>query len=174
MVRHMLMQFPLLILAGAAFASIAPPRMLTVIASINVHGLAGLLFCLLVSAFWMIPRALDLALQSPTAEIAKIATLLVAGAGVQLSWRPAGIVVQTFFIGNWAWMTAVVGLLYQDPSTRLCNGYLLDQQVVAGYGLVALAILVPTALVVVLAKRGMLLGDTSETPQTCSSGNAAR
>ncbi|BAL27261.1 hypothetical protein [Azoarcus sp. KH32C] len=162
MARHMLVQFPLLILAGAAFASSVPPRMRMAIAAINAHGLAGLLFCLLVSAFWMIPRALDLALLSPPVELAKISTLLAAGAALQGSWRPAGVIVQTFFIGNWAWMSAVVGLLYQDLSTRLCNGYLLDQQVVAGRGLVALAILIPTALVVVLAKRGMLLGNTSE------------
>lgn len=150
MARHMLVQFPLLILAGAALASALPSRVRSAAAGVNAYGLAGLLLCLLISAFWMIPRALDQALLSPPMELAKIATLLAAGSSLHLSWRPAGIVVQIFFIGNWAWMTAVVGLLYQDMSTRLCNGYLLDQQVIAGQGLVALAIILPTAFIALL------------------------
>lgn len=174
MARHMLAQFPLLTLAGAAFASALPSRARGAVAAFNAHGLAGLLFCLLVSAFWMIPRALDQALLSFPVELAKIATLLAAGGALQLSWRRAGLVVQTFFIGNWAWMTAVVGLLYQDMSTRLCNGYLLDQQVVAGQGLVALAIVLPTALIALLAKRGVLAGDASETTQGRPTGSTAQ
>ncbi|NMF89627.1 hypothetical protein [Aromatoleum petrolei] len=174
MARHMLVQFPLLIVAGAAFASTLPPRVRAAVATINAHGLAGLLLCLLVSAFWMIPRALDQALLSPPMEIAKIATLLAAGGALQLSWRPAGIVVQIFFIGNWAWMTAVVGLLYQDMSTRLCNGYLLDQQIIAGQGLVVLAIALPTAFIALLAKRGVLAGDASETTQGCPTGSTVQ
>ncbi|AYH44090.1 hypothetical protein [Azoarcus sp. DN11] len=174
MARHMLMQFPLLILTGAAFASALPARLRGAVAAVNAHGLAGLLFCLLVSAFWMVPRALDQALLSPPVEIAKIAALLVAGGALRLSWRPAGIVVQTFFIGNWAWMTAVVGLLYQDMSTRLCNGYLLDQQVIAGQGLVALAIVLPTAFIALLAKRGVLAGDASEATQGYPTGSTAQ
>ncbi|HJV25937.1 MAG TPA: hypothetical protein VJ673_09620 [Aromatoleum sp.] len=174
MARHMLVQFPLLILAGAAFASALRPRVRGGGAAINAHGLAGLLLCLLVSAFWMIPRALDQALLSSAVEVAKIATLLAAGGALRLSWRPAGLVVQTFFVGNWAWMTAVIGLIYQDLSARLCNGYLLDQQVIAGQGLVALAIVLPTAFVVVLAKRGVLAGSALEKAETCPPGSTAR
>ncbi|WP_158228952.1 hypothetical protein [Chitinimonas sp. BJB300] len=42
-------------------------------------------------------------------------------------------------------MTATIGLLYQDSTTRLCNSYLTDEQVTTGTGLIILA----TALVVV-------------------------
>lgn len=156
MARHMLLQFPLLVLAGTALASSLPPRVRAACATINAHGLAGLLLCLLVSGFWMIPRALDQALLLPQMEFAKFATLLAAGGALQLSWRGAGTMIQTFFIGNWAWMTAVAGLLYQDVSARLCNAYLLDEQVVAGRGLVVLAVIMPTVLVGLLMMRGGL------------------
>ena len=48
MARHMLLQFPLLVLAGTALASSLPPRVRAACATINAHGLAGLLLCLLV------------------------------------------------------------------------------------------------------------------------------
>lgn len=156
MARHMLLQFPLLLVAGAALASSLPPRLCARIEPFNAHGLAGLLIFLVVSGFWMIPRALDQALLSPQMELAKFATLLTAGGALQLSWRVAGTIVQTFFTGNWVWMTAVAGLLYQDVSARLCNAYLLDEQVVAGRGLVVLAAVMPTVLVGLLMMRGGL------------------
>ena len=40
-------------------------------------------------------------------------------------------------------MTAIVGLLYQDNPARLCNFYLLDDQLRAGQGLVLLSVLLP-------------------------------
>jgi hypothetical protein len=40
-------------------------------------------------------------------------------------------------------MTAIVGLLYQDTPARLCNAYLLDDQLRAGQGLVLLSVALP-------------------------------
>src|SRR3546814_9488470 len=59
------------------------------------------------------------------------------------SWRPAGTIVQLFCLGNWAAMSATVGLLYQQVQNRLCNLYLLGDQQSTGEGLVMLAVLVP-------------------------------
>mgnify|MGYP007099847023 CR=1 FL=1 len=69
------------------------------------------------------------------------ATLVLAGAALRLSWRPAGLVVQGFFLGNMLPMTAVVGQLYIDAPLRLCNAYLLDDQARLGQWLIALAAL---------------------------------
>lgn len=55
------------------------------------------------------------------------------------------MVVKLFFLGGFCWMAAVVGLLYQNDTTRLCNFYLAGDQVVAGRGLVALSVLLPLA-----------------------------
>ncbi|CAI07751.1 hypothetical protein [Aromatoleum aromaticum] len=156
MARHMLLQFPLLLLAGGLLASALPARLRRCIDACNVHGLSGLFLFLLVSGFWMVPRALDEALLSVWVELAKFGSLLGAGAGLQLSWRAAAPIVQAFFLGNWAWMSAAVGLLYQDVTVRLCNLYLLDQQLVAGRGLVVLALVLPVIWVGTLARSGYL------------------
>ena len=165
MARHMLMQFPLLLAAGALLGTSLPRRGRQSVAAFNAHGLAGFALFLLATAFWMIPRALDEALLSPAIEVAKFASLVAAGAALALSWRAAPPVVQAFFVGNWAWMSAAVGLLYEDAPARLCNFYLLDQQAVAGRGLVALAVIVPLAWIVSLARSGYLADLLSDAPR---------
>lgn len=87
----------------------------------------------------MVPRALDLALVVPAIETSKFALLLLAGAALRLSWAPAGLVVQGFFLGNLLPMMAVAGQLYADSPVRICNAYLLDDQTRLGEWLIALA-----------------------------------
>ncbi|HJV84266.1 MAG TPA: hypothetical protein VJ698_02235 [Noviherbaspirillum sp.] len=148
MARHMLVQIPMLLASGAAWHRCLThlPRMKAVrcyAASWDEYGLAGLAIFVLVTAYWMIPRALDSAVASGTVELAKFATLFIAGLHLPASLSRANIILQLFFLGNFASMMAIVGMLYQDTSTRLCNFYLIDDQVVAGVGLVVLAIVVP-------------------------------
>ncbi|MCO5100585.1 MAG: hypothetical protein M9885_06765 [Burkholderiaceae bacterium] len=146
MATHMLVQFPLLMLAGALqYASCARPAGSCGSAAgggestWNRLGIAGLAFAACVLALGMIPRLLDLALVDARVEAAKVAALLAAGAALWASWRRAGLVVQGFFLGNVLPMTAVAGILYQDAPQRLCNGYRLDEQVLVGTLLVVLA-----------------------------------
>jgi len=105
----------------------------------------------------MIPRLLDLALTDARMALAKALALLLCGAALRVSWRPAGFLVQRFFLGNVLPMTAAVGQPYQDSPLRLCNAYLLDDQVRLGQWLVALAILAAavwfTRLVLALLRR---------------------
>jgi len=136
--RHMVLQFPLLLLAGAALALALPPPARRWLAGWNQHGIAGLVLCATVLAVLMVPRVLDLALLRPQVEAAKCSALLLAGAGLALSWRPAGAVLQFFFLGNILSMTAIVGLLYIDSPLRLCNAYLQDDQIRLGQWLVGI------------------------------------
>jgi hypothetical protein len=146
MATHMLVQFPLLLLAGAllrASRSLAAgdARFPSDDESAwNRLGIAGLVFAACVLALAMIPRLLDLALVDARVEAAKIVALLAAGAALHASWRRAGLVVQGFFLGNVLPMTAVAGTLYQDAPERLCNGYRLDEQALVGTLLVVLAV----------------------------------
>jgi len=139
--RHMVLQFPLLMLAGALLAAALPLRARAAVARWNAHGIAGLVFVAMVLAVLMVPRVLDRALLDPGIEAAKCAALLGAGAALRLSWCAAGWVVQGFFLGNMLPMTAVVGQLYIDTPLRLCNAYLLDDQARLGQWLVGLAAL---------------------------------
>jgi hypothetical protein len=140
MLLHMLVQFPLLAGAGFVLAGWLPARSAARLQAWNAYGIGGLLFVALVSMLLMIPRLLDLALAQPAIEAAKWCVLLACGAAWRGSWQRAGLLVQGFFLGNVLPMMAVVGQLYQDSPVRLCNSYLLDDQVRLGEALVALAV----------------------------------
>lgn len=126
--RHMMLLYPLLMLAGGLLAGGLAPNARARIARWNTAGISGLLLAGAVLAVLMIPRVLDLALLRPGVEAAKCGALLLAGAALRLSWRPAGLVVQGFFLGNMLLMGAAIGQLYQNSPLRLCNAYLLDDQ----------------------------------------------
>jgi hypothetical protein len=80
---------------------------------------------------------------APLAECGKFVSLFGGGLILRDCLSRANRMIQLFFVGNVAWMTAIVGLLYQDNSTRLCNFYLLDDQTLAGQGLVLLSVALP-------------------------------
>jgi hypothetical protein len=141
MTLHMLVQFPLLVLAGALLARTLPARWRRRADAWNAHGMAGLLAAVLVLMLLMIPLLLDLALVDARIEAAKFLALLACGAALQLSWQRAGLLVQAFFLGNVLPMTAAVGQVYRDSPLRLCNAYLLEDQARLGLGLVVLAVL---------------------------------
>ncbi|MBS1228260.1 MAG: hypothetical protein H6R17_1537 [Proteobacteria bacterium] len=141
MARHMLVQLPLIVLAGYLLADGDAMGRRPWLDAWNRDGLPGLSLALSVTSFWMIPRAIDAARLLPWAEAAKFGSLQAAGAALNCSWRPAGRIVQAFFVGNWCWMAAVAGLLYLRAPTRLCTVYLADEQVAAGFWLVVAALL---------------------------------
>lgn len=154
MALHMLVHIPLILVAGAlaAMAGLAArrrsmvsrhSRVLSEYRKYNAHGLPGLLFVTLVMAYWMIPKSLDQVLVSGPADCLKFVGLFVAGMVLLDSLGRADKVIKLFFLGNFSWMTAIVGLLYQDNPARLCNFYLLGDQELAGRGLVVVAVVLP-------------------------------
>ena len=155
MTAHMLLQIPLLVLCGALLAN-WPAPVRERLARWNSHGIAGLFAVALATALLMAPRLLDLAVADWRIDAAKAAVALLCGAALRLSWRPAGAVVQGFFLGNVLPMMAAVGQLYQDSPLRLCNAYLLGDQVRLGQALVAGSVVAGvawfTALVVALVR----------------------
>ena len=147
MVVHMLVQIPLLAIVGALGATALPGPVKTSIAAWNRGGVSGTLLAVIASSWWMVPRALDWALASPLMEVAKFVTLpLFGGAPLALSWTSLGSIGRGFVIANVLPMWAVVGWAYIAAPVRVCNYYLVDQQVVAGVGLVGVAIAVGLAM----------------------------
>ena len=151
--RHMVLQFPLWMLAGACLAVALPPAARAHVARWNAYGISGLVGAGTVLAVLMVPRVLDLALVSAPIETAKCTALLFAGAALRLSWKAAGLLVQGFFLGNMLPMTAVVGQLYVDSPLRLCNAYLLDDQARLGAWLVTAAALLALGWLAQVARR---------------------
>ena len=156
MAAHMLLQIPAIFVAGVLAArAVAAWRqgrqgwlpwidaVLPRLRRYDEHGVPGLLALSFLLAYWMIPKALEQALAAPAAEALKFVSLFGGGLLLAGCLARANRVIQLFFVGNAAWMTAIVGLLYQDTPARLCNAYLLDDQLRAGQGLVLLSVAVP-------------------------------
>ena len=142
MITHMLLQIPLLAIAGVLLASALPRTWRERIAGWNRGGISGALLATIVSSWWMVPRALDSALASPGAEVWKFVSLpLLVGLPAAVSWEPLGSLGRGFVIANVLPMWAVVGWLYVAAPVRVCNYYLMDQQLVAGQGLLWLSLL---------------------------------
>lgn len=154
MATHMLLQMPAILMAGwlaaramtnpARRAETAPAaRVIAWLRRYDEQSVPGLLALVLLLTYWMIPKSLDHVLVSPLAESVKFVSLFIGGLILADCLARANMMIQLFFLGNIAWMMAVVGLLYQDGSTRLCNFYLVDDQLVAGQGLVTLSVVLP-------------------------------
>jgi hypothetical protein len=141
MARHMLIEFPLLLIAGAAIGRALDERFGAQIACCNEMGLVGFAFASITLAYWMIPAALDAALLDEWMAAGKYISLVASGALLWSSFAAAPLAVQAFFVGNFACMTATVGLIYQSAPQQLCLNYRADAQWAAGEGLVAVAVI---------------------------------
>lgn len=140
MATHMLVQIPAFVALGILLARMVPAAVMKAVGRYNAHGLVGLMLAMCVSAVWMVPRAIDAATIDASASVAKTVSLVGTGIAVRLSWSAAGTIVQLFFVGNWTWMTAAVGLFYVESPLRLCNAYLINDQYATGGGLLVLSL----------------------------------
>lgn len=141
MARHMGLELPALFAIGWWAAHIAGERLRGALAPWNARGLPALLAALLVTGFWMVPAALDRAVLDDGVALLKVLSLAAAGLVTGASWRSAGLVIQSFFVLNWCWMTLAAGLLYREAPQQLCSVYLADQQAAAGAAMVAWAVM---------------------------------
>jgi hypothetical protein len=153
MTAHMLVQYTSLLLAGGLLIEGLPARWLRAVQRWNELGIAGLMGSSLALAVLMVPRVLDLALTDVRVECLKLVALVLTGAALRLSWQRAGTIVQVFFLGNVLPMMVVVGTLYQDSATRVCNAYRLDDQQDLGLALVWVAVGVLTLWLLRLSLR---------------------
>lgn len=137
-VVHMLVQIPLLAICGwlLPLARWELPK--------EVVG-AVLILALVVGAIWMLPRSLDSALITWQGHIAKFVTIpLLFGLPLALVWRHLGPILKGFLKCQSVSMLLFLGFLYTHAPVRLCNSYLVDDQVRLGHGfaLAALALVI--------------------------------
>jgi hypothetical protein len=149
MALHMLLQLPMIAIGGAllghALRTARASRAANALARIDAYGMTGLTWLLFTSAYWMIPRALELSLTLPWAEAGKFASVALMGALLPGALARANAVIQLFFLGNLCWMMAIAGIQYQEMPQRLCNAYALNDQIITGIGLVLLSIAIAAA-----------------------------
>jgi hypothetical protein len=141
MTFHMLLQFPWLLASGAAAfgALVFQSRASAVLARFDDRGLLTVTLVLCVSALWMIPVALDLALLDNRVRIFKYLTWYAVGLMLASGRERIGPELCSFLLGNLAWMFATAGMLIRESESRLCVSYLVGDQFWAGTGLIVLA-----------------------------------
>jgi hypothetical protein len=150
MAVQMAVQLPLLIGVGVLLAVSLrryEPRLLV---EADWLGIPGLVLVVFATSFWMLPRMLDLALADAAADLGKYLSLpLLAGLPLGLSWRRMPGLGRAFVWLNFIPKLAVIGGLYLAAPTRLCAYYRLNQQIVAGWTLIGIAVALGMATFVV-------------------------
>lgn len=139
MTLQMLVQIPLLAVAGWCVARALPPRFVRAIGTWNRSGINGLLLASLAAMVWMLPRAMDAAVDDPLVALAKFTGVpLLIGAAVALSWPRMGFVVRGLFLVELIATAFRLGWLYEASPVRLCTNYLLGDQQLLGKLLLAI------------------------------------
>jgi len=147
MTGHMLVQIPLLVLAGVLMGGSLPASVRRGLSPWNRFGLTGLLLAVFTLVYWMLPRSLDLALESGLAELAKFISLpLLAGLPLRLSWPTLGCIGRGVVWSQLVAKLAVMGWLYLEAPVRVCTRYLVSDQEQVGRALLFLALGVGVAL----------------------------
>ena len=137
MTAQMLVQIPLLALAGWWFAQGTPDWLQRHLAAWNHCGISGLLLASLTGLVWMLPLAVDAALSDPRVTLAKLLSVpLLIGAPLALSWPRAGFVVRGVVLIELTATAFRLGWLYLASPVRLCSNYLLDDQQRLGHLLI--------------------------------------
>lgn len=138
---HMVVQMPLLVLAGWLTMS-AWPRSAThsFMAPWNIYGLNGFFLTLVILTYWMLPSAIDRAVVLPHADALKLVTLFVAGALSKNAIDQSPTVLQLFFLALTVSMLIWLGFYFLTTELRLCNAYSLASQISTGWGLIGLGI----------------------------------
>lgn len=130
-VTHVLVQLPLLAVAGALVAdsfSIDGGAW-------NRGGITSILFALFAIAFWMLPRSIDAALTSPEVALAKFISIpLLVGAPLAMGWKRAHPLLRGFLKAQAISMLGILAFLYTHAPIRICNAYLRSDQERLGYG----------------------------------------
>ncbi|OBY24426.1 hypothetical protein [Leisingera sp. JC1] len=130
-VQHVLVQMPLLVLAGVLLGWNLRVR--------RDWAVPLLLTALTAFLFWMLPRSVDWAL-TPAGEAAKNLSLpLLLGVPLRLSWPWLGPVLRGFLKANALSMLGVLGFLYTHAPVRICNSYLVSAQQELGFAFLYLA-----------------------------------
>lgn len=139
LVSHLVIEYPLLILSGGLIAQGFKPALKTLFKGINQGGFFGLLFASLIIVFWMIPRWLDASLANSSIAYAKYLSLFCAGLLLSISWPLAHTITRAIIKIEFLVMLFRLGWLYLISPQRLCNNYLLGEQVLLGQIFISIA-----------------------------------
>lgn len=132
-VGHMGLQIPLLVAAGWLLGRDLPARIDRAVALYNAYGVPAILLSLFTTAYWMLPRNVDAALENGAMELLKFLSLpLSAGIPLALGWMRLPLIGRGLVWSNLLAMLFVMAWLYLVSPVRICNFYLVNQQTLLG------------------------------------------
>ncbi|MFO7602659.1 MAG: hypothetical protein R6X06_02470 [Gammaproteobacteria bacterium] len=105
-----------------------------------------LLFALFTLGLWMLPRMLDAALHEPLFALGKWLSLPLAGMALLLSWQHLPFVLRGVLHIEALATVLRLGWLYLIAPQRYCVSYLIDEQQLLGYVLLAYGLVYAVAL----------------------------
>lgn len=161
MIVHMLVQIPLLIIAGWFAGIYLQERFPKFFVNWNENGVPGIIFIVFVTMYWMIPRAVDDALTFPIVEVFKYISLPLVGILLKDSWGKIKGLGRAFIFLNYLSMFGIMGWLYVDSPIQICNNYLIAEQKMLGWGFIGI-----TAVMVI----GTIVYVFSDHSSECQSG----
>lgn len=133
MVGQMIVQLPLLVLAGFYIGKAIRAKIPIDQTEFNTNGVPGILLAIFTISFWMLPRSIDASINEEIFAIAKYSSLpLLAGIPICFSWFRLNSIGKNFIWANLISMFVVMGWLYIKSPIRLCNNYLIGQQLLLG------------------------------------------
>ncbi len=139
MAGHVLIEIPLLVAAGIALGARIETHLARLLRPCNGGGIPGVLIAAFALAFWMIPRWLDAALTDALLAMAKYVSLTcLVGMPLAWSWSRMHPIARGVVKVEFLAMLFRLGWLYLISPDRLCNNYLLDDQMRLGQGFLAL------------------------------------
>ncbi len=139
LVGHVLVQMPLLGLAGWLLGSVLEEKLDNIMERWNRFGLAGFTLVIFTMLFWMVPRSVDSAIEYTGYEVFKFLSLPCAGAALALSCQRAHAIFAGALKANLVSMLGVLAWLYTAAPVRLCNSYLASDQKMLGAGMALLS-----------------------------------
>lgn len=149
MLRHMILQLPLLVIIGWIWgkwlthgAGAAAAGWVARVQFTNRWGATGLLIAIATMTMWMLPRALDSARLDLTWELGKFLSVsILAGTAAALSWHRCPAIARGVIHVEIVATFGRVGWVYLDSEERLCLNYLLVDQQLTGTALCWMGIL---------------------------------
>ncbi|MCC6640221.1 MAG: hypothetical protein IT386_03540 [Deltaproteobacteria bacterium] len=129
MTLQMLVQIPLLTTLGWRLAGAVPRGAGDAMGRWNADGISGLVLASMAALPWMLPRALDAAVDDSWVAAAKFVSVpLLIGLPLGISWPRMGFVVRGVFFMEFVATCFRLGWIYLASPGRLCSNYLLGDQ----------------------------------------------
>ena len=140
MVGHVLLQLPLLVTIGLFAIDVLPTKLTNMVVLINAGGIFGCISITFIFLVWMIPRCLDASLAYESVALCKYLSLIVGGMLLRMSWPLAHPITRGLLQIEFITMLLRLGWLYLISPERLCNSYLLSEQIWLGRGFLIIAL----------------------------------